>query len=63
MGGILDRVELDAIKLLEARKRAIFLKAAAAWHLKSWAIWLKENDANTIFFHASAKARCNSNSI
>ena len=61
--GILNWEEIDVIALLESRKWVILSNEAAAWRLKSRAIWLKEGDANTKIFHASAKARRNTNSI
>ncbi|KAH9310079.1 hypothetical protein KI387_037990, partial [Taxus chinensis] len=41
----------------------LLLKEESYWHQKSREIWLKDGDQNTKFFHASVKARRNSNYI
>lgn len=48
---------------LEKLKQALLLKEESAWRLKSRALWIKEGDHNTKFFHNFANARRNRNSI
>eukprot|EP00253_Pinus_taeda_P027392 PITA_27392 len=51
------------IRELEKRRQILLLKEEASWRLKSRALWLKEGDRNTKFFHNFANARRRKNSI
>eukprot|EP00253_Pinus_taeda_P022096 PITA_22096 len=51
------------IRVLEKRKHILLLREEASWRLKSRALWLKEGDRNTKFFHNFANARRRKNSI
>jgi len=45
------------IRDLEKRKIKLLQQEEASWRLKSRAIWLKDDDRNTRFFHKIANAR------
>eukprot|EP00253_Pinus_taeda_P024733 PITA_24733 len=51
------------IRILEKRKHMLLLREEASWRLKSRALWLREGDRNTKFFHNFANARRRKNSI
>jgi hypothetical protein len=48
---------------LETKKRDILLEREATWRLKSRAIWLKQGDENTKFFHNFVRHRHHLNTI
>jgi len=68
---LINSADLDSLSLeqkglirnLEKKKQLLLLKEEASWRLKSRAIWLKEGDRNTKFFHNYANARRGKNSI
>lgn len=47
----------DKLKSLECRKRQILLIQETTWRLKSKALWLREGDINTKYFHRCANQR------
>lgn len=51
------------IKELQRKKCKILEQEEASWRLKSRAIWLKEGDGNSKFFHRFASSRREKNSI
>eukprot|EP00253_Pinus_taeda_P014556 PITA_14556 len=51
------------IRSLEKRKQQLLSKEEALWRLKSRALWLKEGDRNTKFFHNFANAKRRRNAI
>eukprot|EP00253_Pinus_taeda_P025535 PITA_25535 len=53
----------NLIRSLEKKKLNLLIKEEALWRLKSQALWLKEGDRNTKFFHNFANARRRRNSI
>eukprot|EP00253_Pinus_taeda_P022290 PITA_22290 len=53
----------NKIRVLTMRKNDLLLKEEITWRLKSRALWLKEGDRNSKFFHSFANARRKSNSI
>eukprot|EP00253_Pinus_taeda_P031661 PITA_31661 len=53
----------NKIRKLIMRKKELLHKEDLTWRLKSRALWLKEGDRNTKFFHSFANARRKLNSI
>eukprot|EP00253_Pinus_taeda_P002898 PITA_02898 len=53
----------NKIRDLTARKNELLLKEEITWRLKSRALWLREGDRNSKFFHSFANARRKINTI
>lgn len=51
------------IKELERKKHNLLKQEEVSWRLKSRAIWLKEGDKNTKFFHKYENSKCERNTI
>lgn len=51
------------IQALKHREKKILMMEESTWRLTSRALWLKEGDQNTKFFHRYANFRRNINSI
>ena len=61
--GILLLAEAQKLASIKSQKEKILAHEVLTWRLKSWAIWIEQDDANTIFFHRFASARRNINTI
>eukprot|EP00253_Pinus_taeda_P002419 PITA_02419 len=53
----------DQIQSLELKRKHILQKRELTWRLKSRALWIRDGDKNTIFFHRYANHRRKVNSI
>ena len=61
--GVFSVEDTKALWDLEDKRRDLVSKEDATWRLRSRAIWIKQGDNNTIFFHHSTNHRKNINSI
>ena len=61
--GVLTKEEITFLENLEDRKRHILLKEEELYRLRSKALWLQQEDNNTIFFHNYANYRKSVNTI
>ena len=61
--GILSAPNVEKWKNLQERKGKYWAHEITTQRLKSRVLWLKEGDANTIFFHSFTFARRNTNTI